>query len=110
MKSKGTHRDTEVMANRPHKTIRNKRRGSMPTDRCGKTGGQKYHVKGSEKDIIIQKSMYTDETNVEYKMYDYTGNKWSHRNTYETFKEKLRSHIMKTFNRLTTTDSLEHHT
>ena len=77
----------------------------MRTDRCGKTGEQKYHVKGSRKDIKIQKSMYTDETNVEYEMYDYTGNNWSHRNTYKTFKEKLRSHTMKTFNRLTTTDS-----
>jgi len=96
MKSKGKHRDTTVMANRPNKTTRNKKRRSMRTDRCGKTGGQKYHVKGSGKDIKIQNSMYTDETNVEYEMYDYTGNNWSHRNTYKTFKEKLRSHTMKT--------------
>ena len=47
--------------------------------------------------------MCRDETNVEYEMYDYSGNKWSHRNTYKTFKQKLRSHTMKTFNRLTTT-------
>jgi hypothetical protein len=53
MESKGTDRDTEVMANRPHKRIRNKKRGSMRTDRCGKTGGQKYHVRGSGKDIKI---------------------------------------------------------
>jgi hypothetical protein len=45
----------------------------MSTDKCGKTDGQKYHVKGSGKDIKIQKSMYRDETNVQYEMYDYTG-------------------------------------
>jgi hypothetical protein len=34
------------------------------------TGGQKYHVKGSGKDTKIHKSVYRDETNVEYEMYD----------------------------------------
>jgi hypothetical protein len=40
------------------KQLETKKRGSMRTDRCGKTGGQKYHVKGSGKDIKIQKSTY----------------------------------------------------
>jgi hypothetical protein len=63
------------MANGPHKTIRNEKGGSMRTDRCDKTGGKKYHVKGNGKDIKIRKSMYRDEKNVEYERYDYSGNK-----------------------------------
>ena len=86
MESRGIDTNTDVMANRPHITIRNKTGGSMRTDRCGNTSGQIYHVRGSRKDIKIQKFMYRDETNVEYEMYDYTSNKWSHRNTYKTFK------------------------
>jgi len=46
----------------------------MRADKCDKTGGQKYHVKGNGKEIKIQKSMYRDEKNVEYEMYDYSGN------------------------------------
>ena len=32
--------------------------------------------------------MYRDKANVEHEMYDYTGNNWSHRNSYKIFKEE----------------------
>jgi hypothetical protein len=50
----------------------------------------KNQVKGSGKDIKIRKSMYRNEINVEYDMYDYIGNNWTHRNTYKTFNKKLK--------------------
>ena len=49
--------------------------------------------------------MYRDTANVEHKMYDYTGNNWSHLNGNKRFKEKFASHTKKTFNRFTTKDS-----
>jgi len=99
------HTDTEVMANRQHIIIKNKKRENMHTDRCGKTSEQKCHIKGSRKETTIQEFMYTDATNVEYKMYDYTSNKWSQQNSIKGFKEKFGSRTRKTFNRFTTKDS-----
>ena len=58
----------------------------MRTDRCGKTSGQKYHVKGSRKEIKLQEFVYRGETNVKYEMYDYTGNNWSHRKSDKRYK------------------------
>ena len=49
--------------------------------------------------------MYRNTTNVEYEMYDYTGNNWSHRNSNKGFKEKCGSYTKKKFNRITTKDS-----
>ena len=49
--------------------------------------------------------MCTDKTNVEYVMYDYTGNNWSHRNSNKRFKGKVGSHNKRTFNRFSTKDS-----
>jgi hypothetical protein len=36
---------------------------------------------------------------VEHEMFDYTGNKWSHRDSYRRLKEKFRGHTRKTFSR-----------
>ena len=49
--------------------------------------------------------MYTDTTNVEPEIYDYTSNNWSHWNSNEKLKEKYGSWIRKTFDRFTTKDS-----
>ena len=42
------------------------------TDRCGNTRRQKCCAKGSGKEVKIQEFVYTDTTNVEPEMYDYT--------------------------------------
>ena len=93
------------MANRQHIIIKNKKRENMHTDRCGNTSGQKCHMKGIRKEITIQEFLYRAITNVEYKMYDYTSNKWSQQNSNKRFKEKFGSHTRKTFNRFTTKDN-----
>ena len=77
----------------------------MPTDRCGNTSGHKCHAKGSRKETKIQEFMYRDTMNVEYEMYDYTSNNWSHQNSNKRLKEKFRSHTRKTLNTFTTKDS-----
>ena len=43
--------------------------------------------------------MSRDTTNVEHEMFDYTGNNWSHRNSYKRLKEKFGGHTRKTFGR-----------
>ena len=84
----------------------------MHTNRCGNTRRWKFCAKGSEKEVEMQKFMYRDTRNVEPKMYDYTGNNWSHWNSNEKLKEKFGSCTGKTLDRFTTKDSLylEHHT
>ena len=37
----------------------------------------------------VQEIMYRNTTNVEYEMYDFTGNNWSHRNSNKSFKKDL---------------------
>jgi hypothetical protein len=61
--------------------------------------------KGSRKEVKIQEFRYTDATNVEHEMYDYTGNYWSHWNSNKKLKEKFGSYTRKTFGRFTTKDS-----
>jgi len=63
----------------------------MPTDGCGNIHGQKFHAKGSRKEITIQEFMYRDTMTVEHKMYDYTGNNWSHRSSNKRLKKNLES-------------------
>jgi hypothetical protein len=63
----------------------------MHTDRCGNTSGQKCHAKGSRKKTKIQEFMYSDTTNVEHEMYDYTSSNWSHWNSNKRFKENLKA-------------------
>ena len=61
--------------------------------------------KEAEKKIKEQEFIYRDTTNVEYEMYDYTGNDWSHRNNNKKFKEKFGNCTRKIFNSFTTADS-----
>jgi len=35
----------------------------------------------------MQEFMYEDKTNVEYEMYEHTGNNWDHRNSNKWFEE-----------------------
>ena len=80
----------------------------MHADRCGNTRRQKCCVKGSGKEVKIQKFMYRDTTNVEPEMYDCTSNNWSHWNSNEKLKEKCGKFgncTGKTFDRFTTKDS-----
>jgi len=49
--------------------------------------------------------MYRDKANVEPEMYDYTSNNWSHWNSNEKLKEKLRNCTRKAFDSFTTKDS-----
>jgi hypothetical protein len=74
----------------------------MHTDRCGNTRRQKYCAKGSGKEVEIQEFMYSDTTNVEPEMYDYTSYNWSHWNSNEKLKEKFGSGTWNTFGRFTT--------
>jgi hypothetical protein len=48
--------------------------------------------------------MHRDTTNVEPKMYDYTGNNWSHWGCNEKLKKKFGSCTRKTFDRIITED------
>ena len=59
-------------------------------------------VQRSGKEVKIQEFRYRDTTNVEPKMYDYTSNNWSHRNSNEKLKEKFGSYTRKTFDTFTT--------
>jgi len=79
LRNQSVHTDREVTANRPDVIIKNKGNENMRADRCGNTGGKKCCDKGSSKETKLQEFMYRDKTNVEHEMYDYTGNKWSHR-------------------------------
>jgi len=58
----------------------------MHTDRCGNSRGQKCRAKGSGKKAKIRKFMKRDTSNMEHKIYDYTGSNWSHRNNDKSFK------------------------
>ena len=77
----------------------------MPTDRCGNTCRQKCCAKGSGKEVKILEFIYRDTTNVEFEMYGYTNNNWSHWNSNEKLKEKFGSCTRKTFDRFITKDS-----
>jgi len=61
--------------------------------------------KRSGNEVKIQEFMYTDKTKVEYAMYDYNSNNWSHWNSNEKLEEKFGSFTRKTFDRFTTKDS-----
>jgi hypothetical protein len=76
----------------------------MHTDRCGSTHRQKFHPKGSGKEVKIQELRYRDTTNVELEMYNYTFNNWIHWNSNEKFKEKFGRYTKKTFDRFTPKD------
>jgi len=52
-----------------------------------------------------QEFRYTDTTNVEPEMYDYTSHNRSHWNSNEKLKEISGSYTRKTFDRFTTKDS-----
>jgi len=43
--------------------------------------------------------------NVEYEMYDYTGNNWSHQRSNKRFQETFGSNTRKSFNTITTKGS-----
>jgi hypothetical protein len=45
--------------------------------------------KRKQKKTKIQDFMYRDTTNVEYEMYDYAGNNWSHLKSNKIFKKNL---------------------
>ena len=77
----------------------------MHTDRCGNTCRQKCLLTGSGKTVKIQEFMYRDTANVEPEMYNYTGNKWSHWNSNEKFKEKFGTCTRKTFDTYTKKDN-----
>ena len=49
----------------------------------------------------IQKFVYTNTTNVEHEMYDYTNYNWSHQKSNKRFKENFGDHTQKTSNRYT---------
>jgi hypothetical protein len=76
--NQAVHTDREVTANRPGLIIKNKKRESIHTDRCGNTCRQKCRAKGSGKEVKIQQFVHRDTTNVEPEMCDYTSNNWSH--------------------------------
>jgi len=87
--NQAVHTDREVTANRPDKIIKNKKRETMHTDRCGNTRRQKCCAKGSGKFVKIQEFVYRDTTNVEPQMYDCTINNWSHWNSNKKLKENV---------------------
>jgi hypothetical protein len=46
-------------------------------------------ARASRKETKIQKFMYTDTTNVEHEMYNYTNYNWSHQKNNKRFKKKI---------------------
>jgi hypothetical protein len=102
--NQAVHTEREVTENRADIILKTKKRENTHTDRYGDSCGQKYRAKGNEKEAKIPEFLYRDTTNVEYEVYDYTGNNWSHRNGNKRFKESFESHTRNTFNRFTTTD------
>ena len=60
--------------------------------------------KRCRKETKIQEFMYRDTIYMEYEMYDYNGNKWSHQSSNKGLKEKFGNVTRKTFNRFTTKD------
>ena len=86
----GEHTDREVTANRPDIIIKNKKEKTCtPIDVAIPADRNVVH-KEAEKKLKVQEFMYTDTTNVELEMYDYTSNNWSHWNSNEKLKEKFR--------------------
>jgi hypothetical protein len=61
--------------------------------------------KRNREEVKIQEFRYRDKTNVEPELYDYTCNNWSHWNSYDKLKEKLRIFTRKTLDRFATKDS-----
>ena len=70
----------------------------MHTGRCGNTCGQKCRAKGSRKEAKMQEFMYSDTTNVERELYDFTGHNLSHRNSYKSLEVKFGGQTRETFN------------
>jgi len=60
------------------------------------------NARGSREETKIQEFMYTDVTNVEHEMYEYTCNNWSHPNI--RFKVNFGNHTRKIFKRFNTKD------
>ena len=77
----------------------------MHINRCGNIHKQKCCIKGSGKEVKVQEFMYRDTMNVEFEMYDYISNNWSHWNSNGKPKEKFGSRNSKTFDTFTTKDS-----
>jgi len=79
LQNKGVHTDTEITMNRPNIVIKTKKEKTrilidvvIPTDRI---------VMQMELETKLKyKSLFNDTINVEHKMYDYTGDNWSHQN------------------------------
>jgi len=79
LQNQGVHTDTEIKMNRPDIIIKTKKEETcnlidvvIPKDRIV----MQMEVEKKMK----YKSLFNDTTNVEHKMYDYTGDNWSHRN------------------------------
>jgi len=89
--NQAVHTDRKVRANWPDIIIKNKKRESIHTDRCGNTSRQKCCAKRSGKEVKIQEFVYRDTTNVEQELYNFTSNNWSHWNSNEKLKEKFGS-------------------
>ena len=83
-------------------SLKTKEKNNMCTGRFGNTSGQKCNAKGSRKENKFRRFTYRCTTNVEHEIYDRTGNKWSHRNSNKSLKERFGSHTGKTFKRFTT--------
>jgi hypothetical protein len=64
VKVRGTHTDTEVVANRPDMTVINKNEDACVMTDVAKPAGRNITLNGSRNEIKLQESVYRDETNV----------------------------------------------
>ena len=102
--NQAAHTDRDVTANRSDIIIKNKKeKTSILIDVA--IPAERNIVQNSGEKTKVQDFMNRDTTNVEHKIYDYTGSNWNHRNNNKMFKEKFGSNTREIFNRLTTKDS-----
>jgi hypothetical protein len=102
--NQAVHTDREVTANRPDIIIKKEKTCTL-IDVAILADRNVVRIKGSGKEVKIQEFMYSDTTNVEPEMYNYTTNNWNHWNSNEKLEEKFGSYTRQTFDRFTTKDS-----
>ena len=103
--NQAVHTDREVTANRPDIIIKNKKKKTCTLIDVAIPADRNVVQKEAEKNLKIQEFVYRDTTNVEPEKYDCTSNNWSHWNSNEKFKEKIRNYTRKPLDRFTTKDS-----
>jgi hypothetical protein len=104
LRNQAVHTDREFTANSTDIIIKNKKKEKICILIDVAIPAERNSVQ-KEKEKNLKEFMYIDTTNVEHKIYDYTGSSWSHRNNSKGFMETFGIHTRKTFNGLATKDT-----